>query len=43
VEQQATVLAYIDVFRNFAIFAVVMIAICLLLRRVDPQQAVVAH
>ena len=35
VEQQATILAYIDVFWSYAVFAILMIAIAILLRRVD--------
>jgi DHA2 family multidrug resistance protein len=43
VEQQAAILAYIDVFWSYAIFAVVMIAVALLLRRLRPSQLAGAH
>jgi DHA2 family multidrug resistance protein len=38
-EQQASLLAYIDVFFGYAVFAVVMIAVAFLLRRVEGTQA----
>jgi DHA2 family multidrug resistance protein len=42
-DQQATLLAYIDVFRDYAIFAAIMIAIAFVLRRVNLTQTVSAH
>ncbi len=42
-EQQASLLAYIDVFRDYALFAAVMIAIAFVLRSVDSSQAARAH
>ena len=40
IDQQASILAYIDVFRYYAIFAFVMVAVAFLLRRVDhPRRA----
>jgi hypothetical protein len=41
-EQQASLLVYIDVFFGYAIFVVMMIAVAFLLRRVEGTQAHVA-
>jgi DHA2 family multidrug resistance protein len=38
VEQQAAILAYIDVFWSYAVFAVLMVGLALLLRRIKPPQ-----
>ena len=44
IEQQASLLAYIDVFFSYAVFAALMIAIAFLLRRVEhPHAASVMH
>jgi DHA2 family multidrug resistance protein len=42
-EQQASLLAYIDVFRDYALFAAAMIAFAFVLGSVDSSQAVRAH
>ncbi len=43
VEQQAAILAYIDVFWSYAVFAAGMVALAFLLRRLDPSQMAGAH
>jgi hypothetical protein len=43
VEQQASLLAYIDVFWSYAIFAVFMMGIAFLLRNIDLSRPAVAH
>jgi DHA2 family multidrug resistance protein len=42
-DQQATLLAYIDVFRDYAIFAAIMIAIAFVLRSVNLTHTASAH
>jgi DHA2 family multidrug resistance protein len=39
IEQQASLLAYIDVFSSYALFAALMIALAFLLRKVKPSQS----
>jgi DHA2 family multidrug resistance protein len=43
VEQQAAMLAYIDVFWSYAVFAVGMVALAFLLRRLERSQMGGAH
>jgi DHA2 family multidrug resistance protein len=43
VQSQATLLAYVDVFWSFAIFAVAMVPLALMLRSITPQQGHIGH
>ncbi len=43
VQSQASILAYMDVFWSFAIFATLMIPLALVLRSINPEQAPAGH
>jgi len=43
VQAQASILAYIDVFQDYALFAAVMVVVAFALRRIDLTAAPAAH